>query len=198
MSDFNLEKLQKYISDLETQQFDNVPLTKVPKQKNVMKEAISFEAVSSVPIPIDQIVSAEVVKVKKPRKPKTPAQLEAFTKMRAKKTIDDNQKALNKKIEITKALLESEMKKQTAQPKSKKLEPIKEDSESSDEEIVVKKSKKKKKQIVIVDSSDEDSESEKTIERKEVPKDFGKSHRNKKSNIKVYDAPKVNKNFFCD
>lgn len=140
--------------------------------------------------------------------------MESFRKMKANKEAADKQKRLAKKLETAKALLEEEIKKKAVstpvpakaevessdeeivvKKSSKKKVPVKveESDSSSEEEIVVRKSSKKKKQIII-ESSDDESDAE-SIEK---PKPFGKSLRNRKSNIRVTNDVSSKKNYFAD
>ena len=176
----NSEDLQKYIIELEKQKADNEPLCKTKKSKQ----------------PPEVSQSEAIVKVKKTRAPKTQKQLDAFNNIvleKRKKMVEQRQ--LEKKIEASKLLLANEMNK----PKPQVVEH---DSDSSEDEIIIKPKKKKSKKIVIEDSS---SESEDEVPLVHNKKDFGRSHCNKKSAVKIHEPVQQNqqsqqpkRNFFCD
>ena len=186
------------MSEVEQNEY-NTPLTKQSKVK-------------STPLKELEVIQTEVVKEKKPRKPKTPAQLEQFKKMYENRKINLEANKLNKKIEASKFLLEHGV----DIKKNKKIikEPVIEvdnssssGSSSSEEEqhiIVVKKKKKNKgksKKVIIEESLTSDEEPE----QKHLERSF-KHQRNKKSIIKVHTPDKqinVNKieerkNYFAD
>ena len=113
-------------------------------------------------------------KEKKPRPPKTKEQLEAFKKNCQKAR---EEKIIKKKddelLKSAKLLLEKGLKKSHSEP----------ESESEPEVIHLKTKKKPKKKIVVVHSESDSSGS--GSESDVIPKpvnDFGKSHKNKKSN----------------
>lgn len=199
--EFDADLLKKYIEELEGQGDDsNVPLTKSKKSKEPVEQDK----------PTDKDIEVKK-KEKKPRKPKTNAQMEAFNKVRAKRQVILEDKDRKKKIEAGKAYLEDLKKKAPIQePKPAPKKQV--DVESSDEEIVVvkKDKKKKKKQIIIVDTSDSSSSSssseEEVVREKKKKNDFGKSHQNKKSIVTVTRETKEKMNdekgnwkkYFCD
>lgn len=203
------ELLTKYIDELEKQQLmmndDNVPLTKVKKSK-VVEEVKESAAV---------VEEKKPAKVKKPRPPKTQKQMEAFSKMKESRDKKIVQKTIAKKIEAGKLALEQLKSSQPQKEVSKKEVKVKSDSSSSVEII-----RKKKKKRVIIEDSSSDSEIE-IVKTKSKPKqqeiqqpetnnsqEFGKSHKNRNSAVKVYDEPKKQipqqnnyaqpRNFFCD
>jgi hypothetical protein len=183
----NSIELQKYISELEQQKIDIEPLCKTKTSKQ--PEAV-------LPIP-----NAPIEKVKKPRAPKTQAQLDSFKITLQKRKSAVEQRVLNRKIENAKLLLGNEMKNRPIPIKQK---PIDSESES-EEEIVIKPKKRKTKKIIIEDSSSESESEEEPLVHK---KDFGRSHCNKKSSaIKIHEQPltyqnqqqpQLKRNFFCD
>ena len=133
-------------------------------------------------------VESDDAKVEKPKRPRTPAQIEAFNKAREalKKKIEDKQKVKEdedkiKKIEKLTKRVES-IKKEIVKPPEPKADvvsrrghspsPELSDEEADDEEeiVVIKKHHKpkpppKKKKIIVVES---ESESEESSEEEEV------------------------------
>jgi len=175
-----------------------VPLTK-SKGKNIPKvepqEPIPepLEAVKPpIHIPPLNIPIEKPVKIKKPRAPKTPAQLEAFKKAMEVRKKNIEQKKIDKKVEASKILLEHSQQIDKVKPKKQVVEV---ESEEEPEIVYVKRKSKKKKIIV---ESESDSEPEIEIRHR---KDFGKSHQNKAS-IKTITKPESVKvsyhNFFTD
>jgi hypothetical protein len=124
----------------------------------------------------------------KAKKPRTVKQMEAFEKLRQKRTDNIANKKELMKIEASKILLAADIKIDKLKPK-KEREP---DTSSSEEEIVIRKSKsikdkKKKKKIVIVQDSDSETESDEyddIVEEKPKQRSF-LTQQNKKSVIKI-------------
>ena len=191
------------MSEIEQNEY-NTPLTKQPKVKSTPPkepEAIITEKEEAP------------VKEKKPRKPKTPAQLEQFKKMYEARKLKLEENKIKKKIEASKFLLEHnvDIKKGKKIIKEPKIQVVDDSSSSggsssSEEEqiIVVKKkrNKNKSKKVIIEQSSSSDEEPE----QKHLERSF-KHQRNKKSIIKVHmpsSQPiknnKINepKNYFAD
>jgi hypothetical protein len=138
--------------------------------------------------------------IKKERKPKTPAQLEQFEKVRLKRLDAIKEKKELQKIEASKLLLNNGYVKKEDLPAKETIEPIKqvftphinddaqaslsfkvgqspylkldktEDEESDDQVIVVKKKKKPKKKTIIIEESDEEDEEEPEIIYNKVKK----------------------------
>ena len=189
----NTSELEKYIADLERQSADSAPLC---KPKNIKNDQVVTN--------VEPITEKE----KKPRKPKTQAQLDAFKITLQKRKSAVEQRGLNKKIESAKLLLANEMKKQPVSEPTKHKESDYSSDDSSKDEIVVRKSKKKKSKKIIIVDSDSDSDS-----GQDVPptpkKEFGRSHQNKKSAVKIHQPVQTQQkhnsneqkkpcNFFCD
>jgi hypothetical protein len=180
----------------------------------VAPEIITAEIMATVPPPV----------VKKPRPPKTEAQMEAFKHMIAVRK--ENLAAKKAGLAVEKIAVKLELKdvvkeekklvaKAKRLAKKKVVEPITtptsggetdNDSSSDEEIVVVKKSRakpkttKKKDKKIIIETTDSESESSVAPPAKE----FGKSHRNKKSLVKIhypddkYSKSKVNTDdFFC-
>lgn len=208
MSTYDEAKIQEYITSLEREKamMDdiNTPLTKPKKAVKKVDESISQPPIEpSLQAPV---IAPAPVKEKKPRKPKTPAQLAAFQKMLDAKNNNWKRRKIEKRLNDVKELLK------VPQQQAPQKQPS---NSSSDEEpvIIQKDKKKKKKKIIIVDSSDSsDSESsyekvEQPIEHKKEHKDFGKARQNKNSYVKQSE-PKPQyiqqnqqqkpRNFFCD
>ena len=187
------------MSEIEQNEY-NTPLTKQPKVKSTPQKEL-------------EVITPEPIKEKKPRKPKTPAQLEQFKKMYENRKLKLEENKLNKKLEASKFLLEHgvDIKKNKKIIKEPKIEVVDDSSSggssSSEEEehiIVVKKkkNKKKSKKIIIQESSSSESEPDENI----LERNF-KHQRNMKSIIKVHTQPnkqiKTNrvvehKNYFAD
>lgn len=176
-------------------------------------EVITAEIMATVPPPV----------AKKPRAPKTEAQMEAFKHMIAVRK--ENLAAKKAGLAVEKIAVKLELKdvvkeekklvaKAKRLAKKKVVEPVTpptsggetdNDSSSDEEVIVVKKSKskttnKKKDKQIIIETTDSESEASVAPPAKE----FGKSHRNKKSLVKIhypddkYSKSKVNTDdFFC-
>lgn len=135
--------------------------------------------------------------VKKERKPKTPAQLEQFEKIRLKRLDNINEKRELQKIEASKLLLNNGYVKKEELPAKKTVEPIKQiltphepyedktDSESDNDVIIVKKKKKPKKKTIIIEESDEEEEPEVIYNTVKKTRDFI-TQQNKKSVLKIH------------
>jgi hypothetical protein len=160
------------------------------------------------------------IKEKKPRPPKTQAQLEQFQKVRLKRAESLKQKTITKKIEASKLLLSHGIElpakpiiqeeklpakkqniKQVLTPTHKDVE---EESESDDEPpvIIVKKKKKKKQpKTIIIEESDSESDNESDANQHYINKVKQARHfvsqQNKKSLIKVHKKNDV-PNYFVD
>jgi hypothetical protein len=157
------------------------------------------------------------IKEKKPRPPKTQAQLEQFEKVRLKRAESLKQKSIAKKIEASKLLLEHGIElpakpitqeeklpakkqniKQVLTPTYKNVE---DESDSDDEPpvIIVKKKKKKKqpKTIIIEESDSDEEDAEQHYMNKVKEARHFVSQQNKKSLIKVHKKQEV-PNYFVD
>ena len=174
----------------------------------IAPEVVTAEIMATVPPPV----------VKKPRAPKTEAQMEAFKHMVAVRK--ENLAAKKAGLAVEKIAVKLELKdvvkeekklvaKAKRLAKKKVVEPVETDNDSSSDEevVVVKKSRtkskttnKKKDKKIIIETTDSESESSVAPPAKE----FGKSHRNKKSLVKIhYPDDKYSKSrantddFFC-
>ena len=176
------EEIQVYLDELEKQKSDLDSTTPLQKPKKIKEGEQDIEKVP-------------VVKKKRPKPPKTELQLKSFKEKVVDKRLEMcKRKDLEKKIEAGKAYLESlrnakrelpKIKEENVPVETKVKKPIVEKEESEEEIIYVKKPKKKK--TIVIESS---SESESEIEIVEKKKEFGKSHRNKKSVVKIESQPK--------
>jgi hypothetical protein len=157
---------------LESQQDEQAPLTKPKKTKS---KAIIVEAKIEAPLEPE----TKPAKVKKPRAPKTQKQLEVFREKCALARQNNIKKKKDDVLESAKQIVKKEIKKTTKQ--NNVVESDSSDGSDSEPEVihVRRKSRRKpKKKIVVVHSESSSSDSEPQYERK---KEFGKSHRNKKS-----------------
>lgn len=202
MENIDIEKLKSYINDLEEQ---ITPLTK----KSTTKQKLPINPETP------QEVAQEVEVEEKPKKPKKPytvsdKKMMALELAREKKNANHALRVKQRKLESAKLLLENEL----VQPK-KPVKPvkqiIKEESESEDEPqvIYIKKPKKKVKKPIII-QQDDSSSSGGSEESDPLPvklKSFGKSHKNKKSVVKIHKQeekpqaipqPRQFVNYFCD
>lgn len=135
---------------------------------------------------------------KKPRKPKTEAQLKQFENIRLKRLENNNLKKADKKIEASNLLLDNGYVKKEVQ---KEVEETETDTESDNEIIIVKKKpKKKKKKTIIIEESDSDSDDDakdeiiaKNAYKKKYERKFT-TQQNKNSVIKI----NQNQNYFVD
>lgn len=177
----------------------NVPLTRTKGQQ--IEEPVIKSTQDEPPVITTKVIE-KPVKVKKPRAPKTPAQLEAFKKASEKRQKNIELKKLEKKVEASKILLEHEERTKAetkAKPKAKKQIIREDDDTESDEPQIVYIRKKKPKKTIIVQSESE-SESEPEIEIKHR-KSFGTSHQSKqnvKAITKIEPIKRPNHNFFAD
>lgn len=201
MDNIDIEKLKSYINDLEEQ---ITPLTK----KSTTKQKLPTNP--ETPQEVVQEVEVEE-KPKKPKKPYTVSdkKMMALEMAREKKNANHALRVKQRKLESAKLLLENEL----IQPK-KTIKPvkqiIKEESESEDEPqvIYIKKPKKKVKKPIIIQQDDSTSgESEDSDPLPVKIKSFGKSHKNKKSVVKIHKQeetpqsipqPRQFVNYFCD
>lgn len=195
------------MSEIENNEY-NTPLTKQPKVKSSSVKDLDVNTPEKIEEPI---------KEKKPRKPKTPAQLEQFKKMYEARKLKLEENKINKKIEASKFLLEHgvDIKKNKKIIKEPKIQVVDDSSSSggssggsssSEEEHIIvvkkKKNKNKSKKVIIQESSS----SEEEPEQKHLERSF-KHQRNKKSIIKVHTQPNnptrnnvviEHKNYFAD
>jgi len=155
------------------------------------------------------------IKEKKPRKPKTQAQLEQFEKVRLKLAEKRQQTKLDKEIKASQLLLSHNIELPSKQPiikedlpqaKPQKIkqslqEPINNDEDDDDDNapqiIIVKKKKKKQPKTIIVEETDSESDDEQQyINKVKEARNFI-SQQNKKSLIKVHKKNDV-PNYFVD
>ena len=213
MDNLDIEKLKSYINDLEEQ---ITPLTK----KSTTKQKL--------PNPeIPQEAELEAEPEEKPKKPKKPytvsdKKMMALEMAREKKNANHALRVKQRKLESAKLLLENELiqPKKTVKPAGASTEasngayrPIKQkivqESESEDEPqvIYIKKPKKKVKKPIIIQQDDSSSSgSEESDPLPVKSKSFGKSHKNKKSVVKIHkqeepqsiSQPRQFVNYFCD
>lgn len=203
MDNIDIEKLKSYINDLEEQ---ITPLTK----KSTTKQKLPTNP--ETPQEINQVEDIVEEKPKKPKKPYTVSdkKMMALEMAREKKNANHALRVKQRKLESAKLLLENEL----IQPK-KTVKPvkqiIKEESESEDEPqvIYIKKPKKKVKQPIIIQQDDSSSSGSEESDPLPVKlKSFGKSHKNKKSVVKIHKQeekpqqtipqPRQFVNYFCD
>jgi hypothetical protein len=170
---------------------EQAPLTKPRKSKQKVDPIIETEPLIDPPI--------EPLKPKKPRAPKTEKQLAVFKEKCALARKNNIKKQKDTIVESAKEILKKEM------SKPKKTKEPDTESESEPEVIHIKKPKRKpKKKIIVVHSDSSSSESSSSEEEEHISKkQFGRSHRNKKSipQPKPIDKPKVIQklnNFFAD
>jgi len=162
--------------ELEEYENEKAPLTKPRKSKQKVETEPPIEP------PIDPPIQP---KPKKPRAPKTQKQIEVFKEKCALARKNNIKKQKDTIVESAKTILKKELKKE------KKPDT---ESESEPEVIHITKPKRKpKKKIIVVHSDSSSSESSSSSEEEHITKkQFGKSHRNKKS-ITVQ-QPKQNEN----
>jgi hypothetical protein len=166
--------------ELEEYENEKAPLTKPRKSKQKV-EPIIEPIVEQDNKPIEPPIEP---KPKKPRAPKTEKQIEVFKEKCALARKNNIKKQKDTIVESAKTILKKELKKEKKQ-----------DTESEDEPEVIHitKPKRKPKKKIIVVHSDSSSESSSSSEEEHITKkQFGKSHRNKKS-ITVQ-QPKQNEN----
>lgn len=164
---------------METQndEIDNVPLTK-SKGKREQIQPPAPEAIK----PMQE---------KKPRPPKSEKQLESMKRALEVRRANIEKRRYEKKLEASKFLVEHDIKQMESiiKPKQKKIVELSsedDDSESDTEIVYIKKPRKVKKNKIVVEVSESESESEEEPRHKQ----FGKSHQNKKSIVKMQDKPK--------
>jgi hypothetical protein len=201
MENLDIEKLKSYINDLEEQ---ITPLT---------KKSTTRQKLPANPEMTEEIKEVEVEeKPKKPKKPYTVSdkKMMALEMAREKKNANHALRVKQRKLESAKLLLENELvqPKKTVKPIKQKI--VQEESESEDEPqvIYIKKPKKKpaKKPIIIQEDGSTSGESEDSDPLPVKSKSFGKSHKNKKSVVKVHkqeekpaqQQPRQFVNYFCD
>jgi hypothetical protein len=201
MENLDIEKLKNYINDLEEQ------ITPLTKKSNTRQK------LPTNPEMTEEIKEDEVIK-EKPKKPKKPynvsdKKMMALEMAREKKNANHALRVKQKKLESAKLLLENELvqPKKTVKPIKQKI--IQEESESEEEPqvIYIKKPKKKppKKPIIIQEDDSTSGESEDSDPLPVKSKSFGKSHKNKKSVVKIHkqeekpqQQPRQFVNYFCD
>ena len=197
MENIDIEKLKSYITDLEEQITPLTKKTPVKPKPNVIQD--------------ENKMIIEEEPTKKQRKPYsvTDKKMMALEMAREKKNANHALRVKQRKLESAKLLLENEL----VQPK-KIVKPVKqkivqEESESEDEPqvIYIKKPKKKVPKKPIIIQEDETSSSggsgSEEPESKPKSKSFGKSHKNKKSVVKIHkqesNPPQmVTRNYFWD
>ena len=200
-NDIDIEKLRNYINDLEEK---ITPLTKTRPKKDIkpakeIKEEVVDDSVEEEPKP-------EPVK-KKITRTVTEKKKEQLIKAREVKKENMEKRNKLKKLESAKLLLKEEISKPKPKPKPDLVSSESASEVDTEEEIIVvkkkaKPKKKPKKKIIIQedDSTDSESDLELVEETRPRTKSFGKSHRNKKSVVKVHQHPSHNQpmNYFCD
>ena len=217
-NNIDIEKLRNYINDLEEK---ITPLTKSRSKKAVKKEEPkepvgdkyqpTRASLVKEPEPesIEEEPKPEPVK-KKITRTVTEKKKEQLIKAREVKKENMEKRNKIKKLESAKLLLKEEISKPKPKPDLVSSESASE-VETDEEIIVVKKKPKPKpkkkpvKKIIIQEEDSTDSESDlELVEEEPVnrprSKSFGKSHRNKKSVVKVHQHPSHNQpmNYFCD
>jgi len=205
MENLDIEKLKSYINDLEEQ---ITPLTK----KSTTKQKLSTNPETKEET--FEIVEDKEIQ-KKPRKPYNVSdkKMMALEMAREKKNANHALRVKQRKLESAKLLLENELiqPKKTPVVKQVKQKIIQEESESEEEPqvIYIKKPKKKpaKKPIIIQEDDSTSGESEESDPLPVKSKSFGKSHKNKKSVVKIHKQeekpqqipqPRQFVNYFCD
>jgi len=176
--------------ELEEYENEKAPLTKPRKSKQKV-EPIIEHIVEQDNKPIEPPIEP---KPKKPRAPKTQKQIEVFKEKCALARKNNIKKQKDTIVESAKTILKKELKKE------KKPDT---ESESEPEVIHITKPKRKPKKKIIVVHSDSSSSESSSSEEHISKKQFGRSHRNKKSipQPKPIDKPKVIQklnNFFAD
>ena len=194
-NNIDIEKLKNYINELDEQ---ITPLTK--------KSNAKLNTVSTIQEDAKEVTMPNETTKKKITRTVTDKKKEQLAKAREIKNANHQVRTKQKKLEYAKMLLENEVSKpETTKPSSKPkpTKVIEVESDSEPEIIFVKKpkSKSKSKKIIIQDDETSSSGSEESDPLPVKQKSFGKSHRNKKSVIKVHDKPATNHspfNYFCD
>jgi hypothetical protein len=199
-NDIDIEKLRNYINDLEEK---ITPLTKTRLKKDVKpvneikEEPVEVEEDELDSQPIKKKITRTVTEKKK----------EQLIKAREVKKENMEKRNKLKKLESAKLLLKEEISKPKPKPKPDLVSSESASEVDTEEEIIVvkkkaKPKKKPKKKIIIQedDSTDSESDLELVEETRPRTKSFGKSHRNKKSVVKVHQHPSHNQpmNYFCD
>ena len=225
-NNIDIEKLRNYINDLEEQV---TPLTKSKSKKvdqtvdEVAKQE-SADLIEDSPVPSKKKITRTVTEKKKEQLVKArEVKKENMEKRNKLKKLESAKLLLSEEISqglATGSALASKPKptkqtqKQVLSEASSSSESTSEESESEEEVIVVKKkatktkpkakAKPKKKKIIIEEDESSSSESSSSEEEQIIKKKaFGKSHRNKKSVVKVHEHPAPTSNhqsynFFCD
>ena len=206
MNNLDIEKLKSYINDLEEQ---ITPLTKKGNSKQPEQAGAFTEATNCAYRPVETpIPHPEVIEQPKQAKSKkqysvTDKKLMALELAREKKNQNHEKRVKEKKLESAKLLLAEEISKPKEPLKPKPTKKVIEVESDSEPEIIYVKKPKKNKKIIVEESSD--SESEASDHEPKKSKQFGKSHKNRKSVIKVHSnpapQPKANpipyNNYFC-
>ena len=199
-NDIDIEKLRNYINDLEEKV---TPLTKARSKKDVKPVKETIEE------PIDDSVEEEEPQPIKKKITRTVTEKKKEQLIKAREVKKENMEKRNKlkKLESAKLLLKEEISKPKPKPKPDLVSSESASEVDTEEEIIVvkkkaKPKKKPKKKIIIQedDSTDSESDLELVEETRPRTKSFGKSHRNKKSVVKVHQHPSHNQpmNYFCD
>jgi hypothetical protein len=224
-NNIDIEKLRNYINDLEEK---ITPLTKSRLKKDVKPVKEISEEPAASPLAKVQPVEEEEPQPVKKKITRTVTEKKKEQLIKAREVKKENMEKRNKikKLESAKLLLQEEITKPKPKPDIVNSESASE--VDTDEEIIVvkkkpkpKKKKPKKKIIIEEDDSSEEESSEEEAQpvRSCTPrsdcflvggvatevagsrsKSFGKSHRNKKSVVKVHQHPSHNQpmNYFCD
>jgi len=201
-NNIDIEKLRNYINDLEEK---ITPLTKSRSKKDAKPITETKEE------PIDDSVEEEEPEPVKKKITRTVTEKKKEQLIKAREVKKENMEKRNKikKLESAKLLLKEEISKPKPKPDLVSSESASE-VETDEEIIVVKKKPKPKpkkkpvKKIIIQEEDSTDSESDLELVEEVVnrprSKSFGKSHRNKKSVVKVHQHPSHNQpmNYFCD
>jgi hypothetical protein len=199
---------------------DNEPLTRA-KGSKLSVPKLDLESDTEINLEVAEPKNRE--KPKKPRPPKSQAQLDAFKKALDKRRENIAIKKESKKVQAARTLLEHEEKNKPEpdaeekpdrlirKTKTKKQIIIEEsESEPEPEVIFVKKSKstkstkssKPKKQIIIESTSESEleseSESDSDIVVAKTKKSFGSSHQRQRPKIQIQQPVKPKYNFFTD
>ncbi|NBP15935.1 hypothetical protein EBU95_16350 [bacterium] len=201
-NNIDIEKLRNYINDLEEK---ITPLTKSRPQKDVKPVKEISEEPAASPLARVQPVEEDGPKLVKKKITRTVTEKKKEQLIKAREVKKENMEKRNKlkKLESAKLLLQEEISK----PKQELISSESPSEVDTEEEIIVvkkkaKPKKKPKKKIIIQedDSTDSESDLELVEETRPRTKSFGKSHRNKKSVVKVHQHPSHNQpaNYFCD
>ena len=178
----NIHNIQKH-SDNDTDTTTEEEIIEPPRKTIKGKKKIIIEEIEQPII--------EVKEKKKRNYVMTEARKEAFLKMREKLKEKNENKLLDKKIEASKLLLQTEHKQKKENLKKPILEV--EDSESVEEIEIVRKKKPKKKKIIIHESSSSESEEQQEEEKDiKIPDKIMKSQKNRKSSITIKEPVKSN------